>query len=65
MCPACVTAFLTSTTVIAGIASSTGGLAAVVIQKIRVKKIPAKENRDGEQYSGTTESESRAAFRVD
>jgi hypothetical protein len=44
MCPACITQFLTSSAVIAG---STGGLAAVVLTKIRVKNSTAKEKNNG------------------
>ncbi len=44
MCPACVNSFLTSAAVIA---TSTGGVAAVVINKLRIKKPKAKENLNG------------------
>jgi hypothetical protein len=41
MCPACISQFLTSSAVIAG---STGGLAAVVLNKLRVKKSTKEKN---------------------
>lgn len=50
MCPACVTAFLTSSTVvtgvIAGVATSTGGLAVAVAKKLGVKRIAAAEEKE-------------------
>jgi hypothetical protein len=47
MCPACLSSFLTSLTSGAVIATSTGGVAAVVINKLRIKKPKAKENLNG------------------
>jgi hypothetical protein len=50
MCPACVTAFLTSSTavtgVIAGVATSTGGLAAAVVKKLRIRKIVQEKEKE-------------------
>ena len=47
MCPLCITNSATVATLIAGIASSTGGIAAVVIKKIRTKIPKSKENLNG------------------
>jgi hypothetical protein len=47
MCPACINTYATAATLIAGIASSTGGIAAIVIKKIRTKIPKSKENPNG------------------
>jgi hypothetical protein len=44
MCPACINTYATAATLIAGIASSTGGIAAFVIKKIRTKIPKSKEH---------------------
>jgi hypothetical protein len=51
MCPLCVTSYLTSAMLAGGIASSAGGLAALVIKKIRSKKTKWKENRNATSKS--------------
>ena len=43
MCPVCVTNYLTTAALVA---SSTGGLAAVVVKKLGLKKTKLKENRN-------------------
>jgi hypothetical protein len=45
MCPVCVRTLVTSATLIAG---TTSGLAALVIGKVRVKKIQKKEKPNGQ-----------------
>ena len=43
MCPVCLTNYLTTAALVA---SSTGGLAAVVVKKLGLKKQKLKENGD-------------------
>jgi len=49
MCPACIHTYVTTATVIGGIASSSGGIVAVVLTKL--KKITVKEKCDGIEKS--------------
>jgi hypothetical protein len=46
-----MTSYLTSTPLAVGIASSAGALAAMVVKKIRSKKIKWKENRNATRKS--------------
>jgi hypothetical protein len=46
MCPLCITSYLASAPLAVGMAGSAGGLAALVVKKIRSKKIKWKENRN-------------------
>lgn len=65
MCPFC----LATAAIIAGGATGTSGLAAVVVSKFRKKEFPAatgaKEERYGHEPDGSASPESGVARRVD